>query len=40
LLGSWLRANGKETRTFSLVGLALMLAALGAMTLVFQQIKN
>jgi uncharacterized protein len=39
-LGSWLRANGKETRAFSLVGLALMLAALGALTFVFHQIKN
>jgi uncharacterized protein len=35
LLGPWLRANGKETRALSLVGLALMLAALGAMTFVF-----
>jgi uncharacterized protein len=40
LLGSWLRANGKETRAISLVGLALLLAALGAMTFVFQQLKN
>jgi antibiotic biosynthesis monooxygenase (ABM) superfamily enzyme len=35
LLGPWLRANGKKTRAFSLVGLALMLAALGAMVFVF-----
>jgi antibiotic biosynthesis monooxygenase (ABM) superfamily enzyme len=35
LLGPWLRANGKKTRAFSLVGLALMLAALVAMTFVF-----
>jgi antibiotic biosynthesis monooxygenase (ABM) superfamily enzyme len=35
LLGPWLRANGKETRAFSLVGLALMLVVLGAMAFVF-----
>ncbi len=40
LLGPWLRANGKETRVLSLVGLVLILAALGAMTFVFHLIKS
>lgn len=35
LLGPWLRANGKEGRKLSLVGLALILAALGLMTSLF-----
>ncbi len=39
LLGPWLRANGKETRPFSLVGLLLMVAALGVMTWLFALIK-
>jgi antibiotic biosynthesis monooxygenase (ABM) superfamily enzyme len=39
-LGSWLRANGKETRTYSLVGLVLILVALGVMTLLFHLIKG
>lgn len=37
-IGPWLRANGKEDRTLSVVGLVLILAALGIMTLLFRQI--
>lgn len=34
-LGPWLRANGKEQQTLSLVGLILLLGALGLMTFLF-----
>ena len=40
LLGPWLRANGKAGRTVSLVGLVLMLVALGGMTFLFHVIKK
>lgn len=35
LLGPWLRANAKETRALSLIGLVLIVLALGAMAFVF-----
>jgi antibiotic biosynthesis monooxygenase (ABM) superfamily enzyme len=35
LLGPWLRANGKEGRTLSVVGLILIVGALGLMTFLF-----
>jgi len=40
LLGPWLRASGKTGRAVSLVGLVLMLIALGGMTFVFHMIKT
>jgi hypothetical protein len=40
LLGPWLRANGKAGWTVSLVGLVLMLVALGGMTFLFHVIKK
>jgi hypothetical protein len=36
LLGTWLRARGKEKRALTLVGLILILAALALMTLLFR----
>jgi antibiotic biosynthesis monooxygenase (ABM) superfamily enzyme len=39
MLGPWLRANGKAGWTVSLVGLVLMLVALGVMTFLFQVIR-
>jgi uncharacterized protein len=39
-LSSWLRANDKQSRVFSLVGLALIVATLGVMTFVFHLIKS
>ena len=35
MLGPWFRANGKEGRALSLIGLVLIVLALGAMTFVF-----
>jgi antibiotic biosynthesis monooxygenase (ABM) superfamily enzyme len=40
VLGRWLRANGKSGRTVSLVGTALVLAALGLMTFLFSRITG
>ena len=39
LLAPWLRANGKEGRTVTLVGLVVILAALGLMTFLFSLVK-
>jgi uncharacterized protein len=36
LLGPWLRARGKEKRTLTVLGLVLVLAALGLMTFLFR----
>jgi antibiotic biosynthesis monooxygenase (ABM) superfamily enzyme len=40
LFGPWLRATGKEGRTFSLVGLVLILVAFGVMTFLFSLVKG
>jgi antibiotic biosynthesis monooxygenase (ABM) superfamily enzyme len=39
-LGPWLGANGMQARVFSLMGLALILGALGVMTFVFHLINR
>jgi antibiotic biosynthesis monooxygenase (ABM) superfamily enzyme len=40
LLGRWLRANGKESRTLTLVGLILILGALALMTFLFRLVMG
>lgn len=40
LLGPWLRANSKEGKVLTLVGLVLILGALGALTFLFQLVAS
>lgn len=40
LFGPWLRANGKEGRSLSLLGLVLILGALGLMTFLFYLVSS